>query len=199
MGLENYDDMMGLDFGDFDAIFPPGFIADAAKLGGIAGVSMMGLSYGLTKLGEYGSSYMPTDPSMKSRVMSGVAIAAGLLGSAYLIKRGNEPLAYTVLGATAGIGIASLLGSFLPAEYNTVGKPLGVLPEEMGLNGSSPDAALLAQYDQYAMNGLGATGVAVSGPAFQGFADPTVTPERLQGFASPMVQEETLGYQPWLA
>lgn len=199
MGLAEYDDMMGLDFGDFDAIFPPGFLGEALKIGGVAGVSVMGLSYGLTKLGEYGATYMPADAAMKSRVMSGVAVAVGLLGSAYLIKRGNEPLGYAVLGATTGIGLASLVGSFLPAEYNTVGKPLGVLPEEMGLNGSSPDAALLAQYDQYAMNGLGATGVAVSGPAFQGFSDPTVTPERLQGFASPMVQEETLGYQPWLA
>jgi hypothetical protein len=200
MGLDSYDDMMGMDFGDFDGFLSMDGVKEGLVVAGGAGVGVLGLSYGLSKLSELASSYMPADPKMKTTTMGLAAVAIGITGGAYIASKGYERIGYGVMGAVAGLGVATLLNTWLiPDAYNTFGKPLGVLPEEMGLNGSSPDAALLAQYDQYAMNGLGATGVSTSAPAFQGFADPTVTPERLQGFASPMVQEETLGYQPWLS
>jgi len=193
MGLAEYDDMMGLDFGEFDALFPMGFLQEVGIAGAAGGIGLLGVSYGLQKLAEM--SFMPTDAVMKSRVMSVAAMAIGV-GAGRGLYNYNRDAAMGVVGAVAGVGLANLIGSFLGT--NPLGKPLGVLPEDMAL-GTSPDAAMLSAYDQYAMNGLGTPGVAVSAPAFQGFADPTVTPERLQGFASPMVQEETLGYQPYLA
>lgn len=202
MGLAEYDDMMGMDFGEFDSLFPDGLgsAKEMLMVAGGAGAGVLGLSFGLSKLSGLAANYMPADPKMKSTVMSLIAVALGITGGAYLISRGSEKAGYGVIGAVAGVGVASLANTWLiPDAYNTFGKPLGVLPEEMALSGSSPDAALLSQYDQYAMNGFAATGVAVSAPAFQGFQDPTVTPEKLQGFGSPMVQEETLGYQPYLA
>lgn len=195
MGLAEYDDMMGLDFGEFDALFPMGFLKEVGIAGAAGGVGLLVTSYGLQKLA--GMSWMPADPNTKSRLMSGLAVVLGV-GAARGLYNYNRDAAMGIMGAVGGVGLASLIGTFL-GDNNPIGRPLGVLPEEMALNGSSPDAALLSNYDQYAMNGLAATGVAVSAPAFQGFADPTVTPERLQGFAAPMVQEETLGYQPYLS
>lgn len=192
MGLQDYDDMMGLEFGDFDAIFPMGFLKEVGISAAAGGVGLLATSYSLQKLASM--SFMPSDPAMKSRIMSlgAVVIGTGLGRGLYNY---NREAAMGVVGAVAGVGLANLIGSFL--DTNPLGKPLGVLPEDMALS-TSPDSALLAQYDQYAMNGLSSPGVAVSAPAFAAFADPTVTPEALQGFASPMVQMETLGaYQPW--
>ena len=197
MALADYDDMMGLDFGDFDSLIPPGFLKEVGLAAGTGGIGLLVVSYGLQKLAE-----MPyvakLEPVMKSRVMSGVAIVGGIAAGRGLYNY-NREAAMGVVGAVSGVGIANLIGSFF--DVNPLGKPLGVLPEEMALS-TSPDAALLAQYDQYAMNGvhgLGATGVAASAPAFQGFADPTVTPEALQGLGSAMTQMETLGYAPYLS
>jgi hypothetical protein len=203
MGLDSYDDMMGLDFGEFDGIGDT--LMQGGKLALAGGAGILAASWGLQQIGGLGpvNSLFPSDPSMRSYAMGGLAILLGI-GAGYAINRytPHQELATAVTGAIAGVGLAAIAAQAL--GITALGKPLGMLPEDMAL-GTSPDAALLAQYDQYAMNGLGAasvvgsTGVATSAPAF-GLAGPTVTPERLQGLDSTVTQMQTLGaYSPYMA
>ncbi len=188
-------DMMGLDmYDDLDGFVSPDMIKDAFIAAGAGAGALLLATWATPKL----PAPEAWEATNKSRLRAGTATVGGLL-IGRLLWNYNRDIAMAVIGGVAGLGLAQLLDSFFDINLLN-GTPLGTLPEDIQL--SAGDEALLDAYDhdqRRALSALETVGVASSAPAFQGFADPTVTPEALMGFASPVVQAESLGYNPYMA
>ena len=202
MNLDAYDDMMGLEFGDYEmeGILPDAQqIKDALLAGTAGGGAILLTSWGVKKLNENVDLLSKIEnPLLRSAVTSGIAMLAGLIGGKMLVEY-NRDAAIGIVGGVSGLAMANLLDTAI-AQFTG--------NERMGISlGENDDESLLAGYgDDAGMAALAAletTGVSTAPGAFQGFADPSVTPEQLMGFSSlegTVVQQETLGnYAPYLA
>ena len=183
----DYDDLYGLDMYDMGQFLTPSMVQDA--------LIAAGAGAGAILLASWISPMLPApeawEEANKHRLRAAVATVGGLL-IGRLMWDWNRDAAMAVIGGVGGLGIAQLVDSFFKPEL--VGYPLGTLPEDVEL--SEGDEALLSAYDYdqaQALSALETTGV-TSAPS--AFADPTVTPEALMGA---VVQQETLGYNPYMA
>lgn len=189
--MSDYDDMMGLEFGEFGAFLDGQMVKDALMASAAGGAAVLAGAYAMNKLLE--QSWMPAMITGNKKVAKGVGlIALGYIGGKMLYDRGNQKASMGVLGGLGALGVANIVNNFLGA--NTV-----------SLEGEdSRDESLLSNYNgMAALAALEATSVQESAGAFSGFADPTVTPEQLMGFNGfdgTVVQSETLGtYASYLA
>lgn len=185
--LDNYDDMGMEGFGDLEAFFDAEILKEVGMAGASGAVAILLGTYGLQAVA--GMDWLKTmDPTNRSRMTSGIAIAGGIVAGRGLYGY-NRDAAMGVAGGLIGLGLANLVGTFF--TKNPLGTPLGETDD---------DSSMLADYDYEALNGvagLAETGVQSAAPAFRGLQGPTVTPEQLQGA---MVQQETLGaYMPYLS
>jgi hypothetical protein len=93
-----------------------------------------------------------------------------------------------IVGGVGGMAMANLIDAAIAQFRGT---------ERMGIGLGDADESLLAGYDDVegmeALAALETTGVSTAPGAFQGFSDPSVTPEALMGLDGTVVQEETLG------
>jgi len=201
MNLDAYDDMMGLEFGDYEGMeqfLDVNMLREALWASTAGGGAILLAGWGAKELAErLNLSTMIENPLLRSAVMSGTVFVAGVVGARGLYEY-NREAAMGVLGGVGGFALASFLQTAL-AE----------------LTGSEPlNVATLGEGDDYmtsyggdegmeALAALETTGVTASPGAFQGVGDPSVTPEALFGLEGTVVQEETLGglggYAPYLS
>ena len=194
MNLSDYDDMMGLEFGDYEGVdgldgFLNAEMIKEALLASVAGGGAVLLtSYGVRMAAEK----IPfinqiQDPLLKAAVTSGIAFFTGLAGGRMLYEY-NREAAMGVIGGVGGLAMANLLDAAISKFTGNA---------RMGIGLGEGDESLLSDYDDQegmeALAALEATGVTSAPGAFQGFADPSVTPEALMGLQGTIVQEETLG------
>ncbi len=183
----SYDDMMGLEFGEFGSFLDGQMIKDALVASAAGGVAVLAGAAALNKL--LAMDWMPQMVKDNRKVVKGVGlIALGFIGGRAVYGHSREA-SMGILGGMGALGVANIVNNFLGA--NTV-----------SLEGDdSRDESLLSNYDNMAaLASLEATSVQEAAGAFSGFADPTVTPEQLMGFQGTVVQSETLGgYAPYLS
>ncbi len=200
MNLDAYDDMMGLEFGDYegmDGILPDAEqIKDALLAGTAGGGAILLTSWGVKMLNEKVDLLSKIEnPLLRSAVVSGVALVAGLMAGKATYDY-NRDAAIGIVGGVSGLAMANLLDTAIATFTGN---------ERMGISlGEHDDESLLAGYgDDAGMEALAAletTGVSTAPGAFQGLMDPSVTPEALMGLDGTVVQEETLGnYAPYLS
>ena len=201
MNLSEYDDMMGLEFGDYEGLdqFLNAEMIKEALLASVAGGGAILLtSYGVRKAVEkIDFINQIQDPLAKAAVTSAIAFFAGLAGGRMLYEY-NREAAMGVIGGVGGIAMANLIDAAIAKFTGN---------ERMGIGLGDGDESLLSAYnDQEGMEALAsleATGVTSAPGAFQGFADSSVTPEALMGLQGTIVQQETLGdmgaYAPYLS
>jgi hypothetical protein len=188
MPRNDYDDLYGLDMYDMGQWLTPSMVQESLIAAAAGAGSIL--------LASWVSPMLPVPKEWEGtpnqhRLRAAVAAVGGLLVGR-LMWDWNRDAAMAVIGGVGGLGLAQLIDSFFKPEL--VGYPLGTLPEDVEL--SEGDEALLSAYDydqSQALAALGTTGV-TSAPS--AFADPTVTPEALMGT---VVQQETLGYNPYMA
>jgi hypothetical protein len=198
MNLDAYDDMMGLEFGDFeqgDEIFSPEMIREALIASTAGGGAVLLTAWGVRMLSDkLALSTKITNPVLRSAVTSGMAFTAGLIGARTMYEY-NRDWSMGILGGVGGLALANFLDTLIAQFTNSakIGVSLGD-GDDYGYNSSDSMAALAA---------LEATGVTSAPGAFQGFSDPSVTNEALMGLDGTVVQQETLGemgsYMPWNA
>lgn len=194
-----YDDMMGLEFGDYgggmEAFLDAEMLKEALLAGSAGGGAILLTSYGVKELMTRVEVLSNIEqPLLKAAVASGVAFFAGLAGGRAMYEY-NREAAMGIVGGVGGMAMASLLDA---AISQFTGK------ERMGISLGDADESLLADYNDVdgmeALAALETTGVSTAPGAFQGFADPSVTPEALMGLDGTVVQQETLGdYAPYLS
>lgn len=196
MNLDAYDDMMGLEFGEYgmlDGLFDPEMLKEAIIASSAGGGAILLATWGIKNLSSKVGLDKITNPLLRKGVVSAVTLLAGLAA-------GRQVMRYN---ANVGIGIASGVGalamaSFLDAAFSqlTGSAPmLAGIGDDDGMNSYDDGMSALAALE---------TANVDSNPgAFSGFADPTVTPEMLMGLGgldASVVQQETLGgYAPWNA
>jgi hypothetical protein len=123
-----------------------------------------------------------TNPLLKAGLTAGATFAAGVVGGRYLYGY-NREAAIGVMGGLGGIAMAHFLDV---AISQMTGQPVMGVALGDGDNYSDMDGMA-------ALASLETTGVTSAPGAFQGFADPSVTPEALMGLESAVVQQESLG------
>ncbi len=194
--LSAYDDVMGLEFGDYDieGLFNPEMLKEALIASTAGGAAILAVNFAVKKGAAAAKlETMITNPIARAAVVSGVALIAGVAAGRGLYDY-NREAAVGVVGGIGGFAMASFL-DVLIAELTGNARMMGVgLGEDDGsysTYGSDGTAALAM---------LEATNVQGAPGAFNGFADPTVTPEQLMGFESAMVEQEQLGgYNAFMA
>lgn len=186
---DDYDDLMGLDYYDgLDQFITPSMVRDSLIAAGAGAGAILLASWVVPML----PAPEAWDEENKHRLRAAVGAIGGLLVGR-LVWDFNRDAAMAIIGGTAGLGIAQFVDSFFEKPA-LVGTPFGTLPEDVELSG---DEALLGAYDYGpALSNLETTGVTTAPGAF---ADPTVTPEALFGMEGTVVQQETLGYNPYMA
>lgn len=193
-----YDDMMGLEFGDYEGmegLLDPEMIKEALLAGSAGGGAMLLTAYGVRELTSRVDLINNIEnPLAKAAVTSGIAFIAGLAAGRGLYEY-NREAAMGVVGGVGGMAMANLIDAAISQFRGT---------ERMGIGLGDADESLLAGYDDVdgmeALAALETTGVSTAPGAFQGFADPSVTPEALMGLDGTVVQEESLGgYAPYLS
>lgn len=194
-----YDDMMGLEFGAYgdgmEQFLDVEMLKEAAIAGGMGGGAILLTSWGVQKAMteiEFLSSI--ENPLAKAAVASGLAFAASIVGGRMMYEYNREG-AMGIVGGVGGMAFANLIDAAI-AQFT--GK------ERMGIGLGDADESLLAGYDDVdgmeALAALETTGVSTAPGAFQGLADPSVTPEALMGLDGTVVQQENLGdYAPYLS
>lgn len=199
----SYDDMMGLEFGEYGGLgewIDMEMMKDTFIAGGAGAGAALLVSWGLRELTDKVDFMKREDPNMQKVQNGAIQFLLGIGGGTALMQVGGPGARSAAMGVTvllSGLGIVNMLNGLVFKD-----KPLGLsaLPEDMELSGG--DASLLSGYGgpMEALAALEATSVSSAPGAFQGFADPTVTPEALMGT---MVQEESLGglaaYAPYLS
>lgn len=191
---DDYDDLMGLDYYDgLDQFVTPAMVRDSLIAAG-AGAGAILLASWVVPMIPAPKDWEADPEKMKnmSRLRAVVGAVGGLLVGR-LVWDFHRDAAMAIIGGTTGLGIAQLVDSYFEKPA-LVGTPFGTLPEDIELSG---DEALLGAYDYGpALSNLETTGVTTAPGAF---ADPTVTPEALFGMEGTVVQQETLGYNPYMA
>jgi len=189
---DDYDDLMGLDYyGGLDQFISPAMIQDAVIAAGAGAGSIL--------LASWAVPMIPAPEGWEAKDVSRMRAAVGAIGGLLvgrLVWDYHRDSAMAIIGGTTGLALAQLVDSFFENQ-SLVGSPFGVLPEDVELSG---DEALLNAYDYGpALSQLETTGVSTAPGAF---ADPTVTPEALFGMGGldgTVVQQESLGYNPYMA
>jgi hypothetical protein len=199
MNLDAYDDMMGLEFGDYegmDGVLPNAEQIKEAVIASTAGGGAILLStYAVKMLAEkVDLSSRIENPLLRSGVMSAATMMVGLIAGKGLYDY-NRDAAMGIVGGVGGVAMANFLDAVIAQVTGN---------EPMGFSLADADESLLSGgYEDPGMEALAAletTGVTTAPGAFQGFADPSVTPEALMGLDGTVVQEETLGgYAPYLS
>lgn len=189
--LSAYDDMMGLEFGEFaDGLFNPEVLKQAIIATSAGGAAALATVWGMKQLASKVGIDKIENPLLRTAVVSGAGLLAGLFVGRQVMKRDMN----IGIGISAGVG-ALAMANLLDAAYaQFTGNPR--LTSSLGdtdyMSGGGDGMAALAA--------LEATNVDAQPGAFSGFADPTVTPEHLMGLEAATVQMETLGqYGPWMA
>lgn len=188
--MAGYDDMMGLEFGGMSSLLDAQMIKDAVVASVAGGGAILLGSYALNKL--VAQDWMPQMLKDNRKVVKGVSmIALGFVGGGALYNY-NREASLGVLGGMGALGVANIINSFLG------GNAVALEGDDEMMEGD--DESLLSNYDSMAaLASLEETNVEQSAGAFQGFEDPTVTPEQLMGFNGTVTQTETLGYAPYLS
>jgi hypothetical protein len=199
MDMDSYDDMMGLEFGDYEGFINAEMVKEALISSSAGGGAILLTTWGMTMLSE--------KLDLATKVPNGYARTALTSGAAFLLAvvggramyDYNREAAMGVVGGLGGFAMATFIDGMIAevrGSERLLGTPLGEADDDMD------DESLLSAYnDNYdgmsALASLETTGV-TSAPG--AFADPSVTPEALMGLDGTVVQEETLGaYQPYLA
>lgn len=185
----DYEDMMGLEYGGLSA-FDAGAVKDAVMVAAAGGVGLLAGSWLVNKTIDM--EWMPEAVKNNKPMVRGLfLIGAGVVASNYIgpMQGWRPETNYALLGGLGSLGVAMIINNFLKDKA-------------VSLSGNE-DEALLSDYSgMSALAALETTGVDTSAGAFQGFADPSVTPETLMGFGgldAAVTQTETLGYAPYLA
>ena len=201
-----YDDMDGLEYGDYGMDGFTDGMADWAKqalMAGAAGagalaLTSMGINYATDKiefLQRKDKETGETDEDMQKVQNGAIQLGLGIVLGKLVDEYSNQPAAS--MGVTVGLGVVGVM--------NIIN---GFLKKDKAINfAGMEDESLLSgyddeDYDDYddgmeALAALETTGVSSSPGAFQGLGDPTVTPEALMGT---VVQQESLGgYAPYLS
>lgn len=194
MNLGAYDDMMGLEFGDYeglaDGLFNPEVLKQAVMATGAGGAAALLAVLGAKKIAPMIGIDKIENPLLRSAVVSGAALLAGLFVGRQVMKS-NLNIGIGITGAVGGMAMAN----FLDAAYSQFsGSPriISSLGDTDYMSGAGDGMAALAA--------LEATNVDAQPGAFSGFAGPQVTDEHLMGLEAATVQMETLGgYQPYLS
>ena len=190
MRLSDYDDMMGLEFGDYEdlgALITPAMIKEALIASTAGGGAILGTVY-LTKLAseKLKLAEMIPDPLVRSAVVSAVTFFGGLLAGRGLYEY-NREAAMGVVGGLGGIAMANLLDAVIAKVTGSARMTTALGDLELTQYGEDDGMEALAA--------LETTSIQSAPGAFQrgGLSDPTVTPEALMGLDAAIVQQETLG------
>jgi len=187
MNLDAYDDMMGLEFGEYEGmggLFDAEMLKEALIASTAGGGAILLTVYGVKKLSEkMDLASKITNPILLSAVTSGLTLMIGVAAGKQLYEYNRE----AAMGVAAGLGGIAMANFIDAVIAKMTGNPrmLNTLGEGDSYGGNMDGMAALAA--------LETTGVTSAPGAFQGFADPTVTPEALMGFDGTVVQQETLG------
>jgi len=197
MNLNAYDDMMGLEFGEYEDLgqfLNVERLQEALLASTAGGGAILLTAWGVRKLGEQlDLESRISNPLLRSAVLSGIAFLGGVAGGRFIYEY-NREAAMGIVGGVGGMAMANFLDAAIAQMTGS---------ERMGTSLGEGDESLLSAYPDAGMEALAAleaTGVTAAPPAFQGFADPSVTNEALFGLDGTVVQEETLGaYAPYLS
>ena len=198
MNLDAYDDMMGLEFGDYEGF--AGVDAEMIKEAFIAstagGGAILAAWWGVNKLStQFDLASKVASPLLRALITSGVTFAAGV-GLGKTMYDYNREAAMGILGGLGGIAMANLIDAGIAQMTGNarLTASLGEGDDYMSYGADDGMAALAA---------VETTGVTTAPGAFSGFADPSVTPEALMGLDGTVVQQESLGglqaYMPYNA
>lgn len=196
--LSDYDDMMGLEFGDYeglDQFMSREMIQEALLAATAGGGAILAASWGVKRLSEqFDLPSMIENPLARTAVTSAGVFFLGLVGGRMLYEY-NREAAMGVVGGLGALAMASVIDQAI-AQF-TDSEPMGVSLADANYSGSYGDDGMAA------LAALETTGVTTAPGAFSGMGDPTVTPEALMGLEGTVVQEETLGglqaYAPYLS
>jgi hypothetical protein len=193
MNLDAYDDMMGLEFGDYgmlDGLFDPEMLKEALIASSAGGGAILLATWGIKNLGSKVGLDKIASPLLRTAVVSGVTMLAGLAAGRQ-IMRYNQNVGIGVASGVGALAMANLLDAAL-SQMTGSARMFTALGEGEGYEGYDDGMSALAA--------LETTNVESAPGAFSGFSDPTVTPEMLMGLDAAVVQQETLGgYAPWNA
>lgn len=191
MQLDAYDDMMGLEFGEFAALVDMQMLKEALIASSAGGSAILLTTVAVKKLADkVGLEAMVPDPLLRSTITSAVTFLTGVFGGRVIYNHSREA-AMGVMGGLGGLAMANLLDAAV-AKFTGSARILPGLGEASSVYG--PDEGMSA------LAALEATSVDSARGAFNGFAGPTVTPEQLMGFEATVTQTETLGeYNAYMA
>jgi hypothetical protein len=194
MNLGAYDDMMGLEFGDYegfaDGLFNPEVLKQAVIATGAGGVAALAATWGIKQVASKVGVDKIENPLLRTAVVSGAALLAGLFVGRQVMKS-NLNIGIGITGAVGGIAMMNLVD----AVYSQVtgnARLTSSLGDTDYMSGAGDGMSALAA--------LEATNVDANPGAFAGLSGPQVTDEHLMGLDAATVQMETLGgYQPYLS
>lgn len=193
MNLDAYDDMMGLEFGDYgmlDGLFDPEMLKEALIASSAGGGAILLATWGIKNLGSKVGLDKIANPLLRTAVVSGVTMLAGLAAGRQ-IMRYNQNVGIGVASGVGALAMANVLDAVL-SQVTGSARMFTALGEGYDMEGYDDGMSALAA--------LETTNVESAPGAFSGFSDPTVTPEMLMGLDATVVQQETLGsYAPWNA
>jgi len=201
MNLDAYDDMMGLEFGDYEGMeqFLNAEMLREALIASTAGGGAILLAAWAAKQASEATnlSTMIENPLLRSAVLSGGTLLLGVIAGRSLYEY-NREAAMGIVGGVGGFAMAAFIENAL-AQFTGQEKlqvaSLGEGDDYMTNYGGEEGMA--------ALQALETTGVTTAPGAFQGVGDPSVTPEALFGLEGTVVQQETLGglqaYAPHLS
>lgn len=177
--LSDYDDLAGLEFGEFDEIINMQMLQEMG-LSGLAGAgAILITTYGAQYLAKK-APFLEMKPVNRARALSVVAVVGGVAASRGLYNYQREA-SLGVAGGVIGLALANFVGTFF--EANPLGAPLG--------EATDGDGSMLADYDYSTINGLAEANVETGDPAFQRLG------ASLQGAV--VNQESLQGYAPYLS
>lgn len=193
MNLDAYDDMMGLEFGEYgmlDGLFDPEMLKEALIASSAGGGAILLATWGVKALSSKVGLDKITNPLLRTAVVSGVTLLAGLAAGRQ-VMRYNQNVGIGVASGVGALAMANLLDAAF-SQMTGNARMFTALGEGYDMGGYDDGMSALAA--------LETTNVESNPGAFSGFSDPTVTPEMLMGLDAAVVQQETLGgYAPWNA
>jgi hypothetical protein len=193
------DDMMGLEYGglgawlDTEVLVPTAM--DTLIMGAGGAAAGIGLSMALEAV-QSKVDFLKRDSEMGQRIQTaGIQLVVGSLAAMYSMQAGSPNMEKVAMGAAVSLGTLAAINLWNAIIAKDKPIALSALPEDMELSGDMDYSNSME-----ALAALEATNVSAAPGAFQGFGDPTVTPEALMGFYGTVTQEETLGaYAPYLS
>lgn len=194
MNLNAYDDIMGLEFGEYeglaDGLFNPEVLKQAVVATAAGGAAALVTTWGAKQLSSKVGLDKITNPLLRTAVVSGAALLAGLFVGRQVMKT-NLNVGIGITGAVGGLAMMNLLDAAY-SQFSGSPRITSSLGDTDYMSGNGDGMSALAA--------LEATSVDAQPGAFSGFADPTVTNEQLMGLEAATVQMETLGqYGPWMS